>query len=143
MYLSTYCQISTQTKTLKPNQTLFHSTYLNLAAITLIKKRVKCFNDFQNENFSVLWLKWTHAIRIKQSQTFLHETYSNLTSYLFLSKNIRVFQWLSKSKFLNSVTKVNTNNGNETKSDILSWDIFKSDILFHWSQNTKIFQWLL
>ena len=35
------------------------------------------------------------------------------------------------------------NNGNETKSDIFPWDIFKSDIIFHWSQNTKLFQRLL
>ena len=31
------------------------------------------------------------------------------------------------------MTKVNLNNGNETKSDIFSWDIFKSDVSFHWS----------
>ena len=36
--------------------------------------------------------------------------------------------------------KVTPNNGNETKSDIFSWNIFKSDIIFHWWQNTKIFQ---
>ena len=28
------------------------------------------------------------------------------------------------------------------KSDIFSWDMLKSDIIFHWSQNTKLFQWL-
>ena len=38
------------------------------------------------------------------------------------------------------MTKVNPNNGNETKSDISPWDIFKSDLIFHWSQKTKIFQ---
>ena len=27
------------------------------------------------------------------------------------------------------MTKVNPNNGNETKSDIFPWDIFKSDII--------------
>ena len=31
------------------------------------------------------------------------------------------------------MTKVKPNNGNETKSDIVPWDIFKSDIIFHWS----------
>ena len=31
------------------------------------------------------------------------------------------------------MTKVNPNNGNDIKSDISSWDIFKSDIIFHWS----------
>ena len=40
------------------------------------------------------------------------------------------------------MTEVNPRNGNETKSDILPWDIFKSDIIFHSSQNIKIFQWL-
>ena len=38
------------------------------------------------------------------------------------------------------MTKVNLNIGNETKSEIFPWDIFKSDIIFHWSQNTKLFQ---
>ena len=27
------------------------------------------------------------------------------------------------------MTKVNPNNGNETKSDIFSWDIFQSDVI--------------
>ena len=31
------------------------------------------------------------------------------------------------------MTKMNPNNGNETKSDILPWDIFKSDVILHWS----------
>ena len=38
------------------------------------------------------------------------------------------------------MSKANPNNGNETKSDIFPWDIFKSEIIFHWSKNTKIFQ---
>ena len=38
------------------------------------------------------------------------------------------------------MTTVNPNNENDTKSDIFSWDIFKSDIIFHMSQNAKIFQ---
>ena len=38
------------------------------------------------------------------------------------------------------MTKVNPNNGNETKSDIFQWDVFKFDIIFHCSENTKIFQ---
>ena len=38
------------------------------------------------------------------------------------------------------MTKINPSNRNETKSDIFSGDIFKSDIIFHWSQNTKILQ---
>ena len=31
------------------------------------------------------------------------------------------------------MTNVNLSNGNETKPDILPWDIFKSDIIFDWS----------
>ena len=31
------------------------------------------------------------------------------------------------------MTKVNPNNGNETKSDMFPWDVFKPDINFHWS----------
>ena len=38
------------------------------------------------------------------------------------------------------MTTVDPNNGSETKSDIFSWDIFKSYIICHWSRNTKIFQ---
>ena len=38
------------------------------------------------------------------------------------------------------MTKVNPNNWNETKSDIFPLDICKFDIIFHWPQNTKIFQ---
>ena len=40
------------------------------------------------------------------------------------------------------MTAVNPSSGNETKSDIFSWDIFLSDIIFHWSQNTKTFQFI-
>ena len=42
----------------------------------------------------------------------------------------KVFQWLSKSKFLSFMAKVNPENGNETKSGIFSWDIFKSDVIY-------------
>ena len=71
-------------------------------------------------------------MEMKQNQTFFLETYSNLTPYPCLSKNIKKFQ-LSKSKFLSFMTNVNPNNGNEIKSDIFPWDIFKSDVIFHWS----------
>ena len=51
-----------------------------------------------------------------------------------------VFQWFSKSKFLSFLTKVNPNNGNETKSNIFSWNLFKSDFLFFKSENIKSIQ---
>ena len=43
-----------------------------------------------------------------------------------------------KIKISQFLTKAKPNNGNETKSDIFSWDIFKSNI-FHWPQNIKYF----
>ena len=57
-------------------------------------------------------------MELKQNQPFFRGIYSNLTSTYFLLKNIKVLQRLSRSKFLSFVTKVNPNNGNETKSDI-------------------------
>ena len=41
------------------------------------------------------------------------------------------------------MNKVNPNNGSKTKSDIFPWDLINSDIIFHWSQNIRIFQSLL
>ena len=38
------------------------------------------------------------------------------------------------------MTKVNLNNGNETKSDIFPWDIFKSDSINLLSAYIKVFQ---
>ena len=38
------------------------------------------------------------------------------------------------------MTKVNLNNGNETKSDIFPWDIFKSDSISFLSKYIKVFQ---
>ena len=68
---------------------------------------------------------------MKQNWTFSNGAYSNLMSYLFCQKKIKIFQYFSKSKFLSFMTKENLSNGNKTKSDIFSWDIFKSDIIFH------------
>ena len=109
----------------------------------IVKSEKKYFNDYQNQNFSVLWLKWIQKMETKQNQGFFHGAYSNLTSYIFLSKKAKLFQWLSKSKFLSVMTKVDLNNRNETKSVNFPCDIFKSDNIFQWSQNTKLFRWLL
>ena len=37
------------------------------------------------------------------------------------------------------MTKVSPNNGNETKSDIFPWNIFKSDIIFTCFKMLKYF----
>ena len=131
-YFLTYCQNSTETSKLKRNQT-FWQDIIKSDIIFFDQKILKYFNDFQNRNFSDLWLKWIQTMEMKQNQSFFHGAYSNLTSYHFLSKNIKVFQWFLKSKYLSYMTKVNPNNGNETKSDIFKWDILKLDIIFHWS----------
>ena len=41
------------------------------------------------------------------------------------------------------MAKMNSNNGNDTKSDIFPKGTFKSDIIFYWLQNNNIFQFLL
>ena len=51
--------------------------------------------------------------------------HSNPTFFFFDQKTIEIFQWVSKSKFLNFMSKMSSSNGNETISDILSWDIKK------------------
>ena len=38
------------------------------------------------------------------------------------------------------MTKVNPSNGNETKSDIFPWDVFKSNIMSFLSKKIKVFQ---
>ena len=71
----------------------------------------------------------------------LQGAFSTMASYISLIKkyyiisitfNIEIFQFY--------MTDVNPSNGNDTKSDTFAGDIFKSGIIFHWSQNTKIFQ---
>ena len=69
------------------------------------------------------------------NQTFFERTYSNLTSFSF-SKNIKVLQWLLKSKCLFLMTKVNPNNGNETKSENFLWSLFKFDVIFSLTKKT-------
>ena len=38
------------------------------------------------------------------------------------------------------MTKINPNNGSETKTDIFPWDIFKSDTISLLQKNIKMFQ---
>ena len=48
---------------------------------------LKYFNNFQNRNFLVLWLKWTQKIEMKQNDTFFRGTSSYLTSF-FVGRKI-------------------------------------------------------
>ena len=80
-------------------------------AETIWTKFKTCFSELIAENL----LKQQS---LKQTSHFGRK-YSNLTLF-FWSKNIEVFLWLSKSKVLRFVMKVNQSNGNERKSDIFS-----------------------
>ena len=60
-------------------------------------------------------------------------------SYIFV-KNVKVFPWLSKSKFLSIMTKVNPNNRNETKSDFLYGTYSTLTWLFIGRKTLKYFQ---
>ena len=64
---------------------------------------------------------------MKQNQTSFYGIYSNLTSYPFFKKNKLKYFKIEISHFK---TKGNPNNGNETKSDIFPWNIFKSDVIY-------------
>ena len=127
---------------MKKNHIFLRGTYSNPTPYLFYQKILHYFSDLQNKRLSVLWLKWTQKIEMKQNQIFFHCICVNLTPYFFLPKNIKVFQSLTKSKILSFMIKVKPNNENETKSDIFPSDIFKSDVKFHWAQNTDIFQWL-
>ena len=72
--LITYCQNSTQTTKLKPNQALFSRVYWNLTSFCSWEK-VKVFQWLSKSKFLSFMLKWTQTMEIKQNQTFFHGTY--------------------------------------------------------------------
>ena len=79
-----------------------------------ILSKKKYFIDFQNRVFSVLWIKSTKLKKQSKIRNFLWEIFKSDVMYFSL-KIIKVFQWLSKSKFLSSMTKANPKNWNQTK----------------------------
>ena len=52
---------------------------------------LKYLSDFQNWNFSILWLKWTQTMGMKQNQTFFQGTYSNLMLFFIGRKILEYF----------------------------------------------------
>ena len=117
----------TQTMEMKQSQTFFHGTYSNVTLYLFLSKYIEVFQLL--EICSILWLKNKKNENETKSEIFPWDTYLTL----FSSGHIKVPQWLSKLKFLNFMTKMNPNHGNETKSDIFPRDLFKSDVIFHWS----------
>ena len=59
---------------------------------------------------------------------------------MFFIKKYENISMTFKIEYLSFFITLNPNDGNETKSGIFSWDIFKSDIIFNWSQNYEIFK---
>ena len=101
---------------------------------------IKCLNDLKNQNFSVLWLKWTQTMEIKENQTFFHETYSNLLTYLFYQKISKYFNDFQNRNF--SVLRLKWTQTIEmqknqtffhgTYSNLTPY-IFYQNIFFHWT----------
>ena len=75
-------------------------------------------------------------MEMKENETFSQGTYSNQTPYLFSQQILKCFNGFQNQNF-SFMTTVEPNNGNETKSDIFSWGIHKSEIIF--SLVTKYF----
>ena len=73
------------------NQAFSHETYSNLTSYIFYEKMLKYFTDFQNQNFSVLWLQWSQTTEMKQNQTFFHDTHSDLTSFFSGRKTLNYF----------------------------------------------------
>ena len=56
------------------------------------QKLLKFFNDFQNQIFSVLWVKWNRWCKWNKFNNF-YETYSNLTSFFIGPKILQYFSY--------------------------------------------------
>ena len=69
---------------IKQNQTSFHGSF---SRHLFYQKILKYFNDVQNRNLSILWLKWTQTIEMKQNQTFFQGTDSNLALFSLVVKH--------------------------------------------------------
>ena len=91
-----------------------HEIYSNLPSYLLDKKILKSFNDFQNQIFSALWLKWIELMKIKQNQAFLIGAYSDFTLFTIGCKKLKYF---NDFYHFNSIPKVSTNKPNEIKSN--------------------------
>ena len=104
---------------------------------------LKYFNDFLNQNFPVLWLKWIQTMEIKQNQTLFHRTYSNLTSFFTDGKLLKYFSdfhnWhlsVPSQKWAQSKTKIKQDM---CKSDSISSYLQTSTLLKRLILKTKIY----
>ena len=79
---------------------IFHGPYQIWRHIFFCLKVSKYFNDFENQNFSVLWLKWTQK-KCKWSKIrHFPVGYIHIWRHILLcQKNIKVFLWLLRLNF--------------------------------------------
>ena len=88
-----------------------------------------CDNRFHN------WKILNYFNKVLNSKRRLNQIKYCLTEHIqiwhlfFYKTNIKIFQWLSKSKFVSFMIKVNWNNGDETKSHF-PLDVFKYDAIY-------------
>ena len=100
---------------------------------------LKYFSDFQNGNFSVLWLNWTQTMEMKQNKTLFLGVYSNLTSFLIGRKNLKYF-----NGFYNWYLSISLQNWAQTsKIKIIVRNMCKSDSILPNLECIMIFEWFL
>ena len=87
---------------------------------------LKYFNNFQNRNFSILWLKQTQIMGMKQNHTILHGTYSNLTFFSLVVK-----YWnISMTIIIGTFQSHYKSEHNQVKWNKITRDMCKSDSIF-------------
>ena len=82
----------------------------------------------------------TQTMKLKPNQALFDSIYIVKCDIFY--KKLKYFNDFQNMKFLSFITKLNPKNGSETKPDIYSKDIFKSDTIFFLSKKIKVFQWL-
>ena len=99
----------------------------------------KYFSDFQNRNFSVLWLNWTQTMEMKQNETLFHGVYSNLASFLIGRKNLKYF-----NGFYNWYLSISLQNWAQTsKMKNIVRNMCKSDSILPNLECIVVFEWFL
>ena len=91
---------------------------------------LKSFNDFQNQHFSILWLKWAQTMEMKQNEIFFHEIYSNLSSYIYI---YMTSDWKSFNGFQNWHFSVLWLKWTQTVG------MKQNQTFFHWTYSNQIF----
>ena len=89
--------------------------------ISFLSKHIKSFNGFQNENFSVLYLKWTQTMEMKQNHIVPWDIFKFDIMYFFI-KTLKYFNDFQNWNF--SVLWLKWNQTEEMK---------QNQTFFHWT----------